>query len=274
MMTIDQYTDLYGIVGFPLGHSLSPGMHNTAFRAVGLNAVYLAFETREINDCLRGMRALGIKGLSVTLPHKSAVIPLLDKVEDRAKRIGAVNTIVNSNGRLKGYNTDAVGALRSLQGVVDLPKRRCLIVGAGGAARAIAFMLKELDCELIIANRSKERGEELAASLGCPFVPLDEIKDIKTDLIIQTTSVGMHPDIDQCPVPENLLRKGTTVMDIIYNPLETKLLKLAKKNGCRTISGLGMFIYQGAEQFRLWTGLEAPVEVMTRAVKRALKNTL
>lgn len=274
MMTIDQYTDLYGIVGFPLGHSLSPDMHNTAFRAVGLNAVYLAFETREINDCLRGMRALGIKGLSVTLPHKSAVIPLLDKVEDRAKRIGAVNTIVNSNGRLKGYNTDAVGALRSLQGVVDLPKRRCLIVGAGGAARAIAFMLKELDCELIIANRSKERGEELAASLGCPFVPLDEIKDIKTDLIIQTTSVGMHPDIDQCPVPENLLRKGTTVMDIIYNPLETKLLKLAKKNGCRTISGLGMFIYQGAEQFRLWTGLEAPVEVMTRAVKRALKNTL
>ncbi len=273
-MIIDQHTKLYGVVGHPIGHSLSPTMQNAAFSASGLNAIYLAFETRDIEGCLKGVRALGLRGMSVTLPHKSAVIPLLDKVDGLAKRIGAVNTIVNDEGGLTGYNTDAVGALNTLAKKTELSGKTCLIIGAGGAARAIGFILKENGVEVEVANRSVERGRALALSLACPFIPLDELEETAADLLIQTTPVGMTPGEEGCPIPEHILKKGMVVMDIIYNPLETRLLTMAKARGCLTINGLGMFIYQGAEQFRLWTGLEAPVNAMTRAVKEALtKNS-
>ena len=269
-MTIDQHTRLYGVTGYPIGHSLSPIMHNRAFSASGLNAVYLAFETRDIEGCLKGMKALGIKGMSVTIPHKSAVIPLLDEVDGLAKRIHAVNTIVNDDGRLVGYNTDAVGALKALKEKIELPGKTCIIIGAGGAARAIGFILKENGVELEVANRSSERGKALSLSLACPFIPLSEIEKATADLLINTTPVGMSPQKDRCPIPEQILKKGMVVMDIIYNPLETKLLKRARDRGCLTINGLSMFIHQGTEQFRLWTGLEAPAGVMIRAVKEAL----
>jgi shikimate dehydrogenase len=271
-MIIDQQKDLYGVVGYPLSHSLSPRMHNAAFLASGLNAVYLAFETRDIDGCLKGMKALGIKGMSVTLPHKSAVIPLLDEVDGLAKRIGAVNTIVNNNGRLIGYNTDALGALKSFQDVVDLTGMKCLLIGAGGAARAIGFILKEEGVHLTIANRSPERGTELATSLQSPFVPLKDIRRIDEDILIQTTPVGMYPHKDQCLIPEHLLTESMVVMDIIYNPPETRLLKIARKKGCRIINGLGMFIYQGAEQFRLWTGVNPPISAMKQSVKEAFRK--
>jgi shikimate dehydrogenase len=245
-------------------------MHNAAFIAKGLNAAYLAFETRDLEGCLIGMKALGIKGMSVTIPHKSRVIPLLDVVDDLAKRIGAVNTIVNDAGRLVGYNTDAVGALKALEEKVELSGKTCLIIGAGGAARAIGFILKENIVKVTVANRSVERGQKLALSLDCPFIPLDEIENTTADLLINTTPVGMAPQKDQCPVPEQFLKKGMVVMDIIYNPLETRLLAMAGARDCVTINGLGMFIHQGAEQFRLWTGLEAPVTDMARAVEQAL----
>ena len=273
-MIIDQHTTLYGVMGYPIGHSLSPTMHNAAFSAKGLNAVYLAFETRDLEGCLKGMRALGIKGMSVTIPHKSQVIPLLDDVDDLAKRIGAVNTIVNDGGRLVGYNTDAVGALKALEEKVGLSGKTCLIIGAGGAARAIGFILKESGVKMMVANRSVERGQELALSLNCPFIPLDELENTATELLINTTPVGMAPQKDQCPVPEKILRKGMVVMDIIYNPLETRLLDMARARDCVTINGLGMFIHQGAEQFRLWTGFEAPITDMARAVEQALLASL
>lgn len=270
---IDQHTDLYGVVGYPLGHTLSPIMHNTAFQVSRLNAVYLAFETKDIDDCLRGMKALGIKGLSVTLPFKSRVIPLLDDVDNQAKTIGAVNTIVNDNGRLKGYNTDTIGILKSLEEeVIDLSNRKCLLIGAGGAARAIGFTLKERGIELTIANRSIGSGEKLAESLGSPFVPLKDIEKIKADLIVQATPVGMYPHTDQCLIPETLLKEGPVVMDIIYNPIETKVLKLARDYGCKRVSGLSMFIHQGGEQLRLWTGFEPPLKEMTSSVKEALRD--
>ncbi len=269
-MIINQHTKLYGVVGHPISHSLSPTMQNAAFSASGLNAIYLAFETRDIEGCLKGVRALGIGGMSVTLPHKSAVIPLLDEVDGLAKRIGAVNTLVNDDGKLIGYNTDAVGALNALATKTELSGKTCLIIGAGGAARAIGFILKEKGVELELANRSAERGRALARSLACPFMPLDELEETTADLLIQTTPIGMTPDEEGCPIPEQILKKGMVVMDIIYNPLETRLLTMARARGCLTINGLGMFIYQGAEQFRLWTGLEAPVNAMTRAVKEAL----
>jgi shikimate dehydrogenase len=247
-------------------------MHNAAFSARGLNAVYLAFETRDVDGCLRAMKALGMGGLSITIPHKSSVIPFLDHVDGLAKKIGAVNTIINSQGRLIGYNTDAIGALKALEEKTELIGKRCLIVGAGGAARAIGFILREKGIPLTLTNRSNSRGEALALSLDCPFVPLDALKRIDADLLIQTTPVGMYPHVELCALPLEGLKEGMVVMDIVYNPLETKLLRMAKERRCTTINGLSMFIHQGAEQFSLWTGLEAPISHMKRAVEEALRR--
>lgn len=270
---MDQHTDIYGVIGYPLGHSLSPTMHNAAFSAKGLNAAYLAFESESIEDALQGMRALGINGVSVTIPHKSSVIPLLDQVDDLAERIGAVNTIVNEQGRLVGYNTDALGALKALEEKTEVFGKTCLILGAGGAARAIGYILKEHGVDLTLANRSHGRGEELADSLECAFIPLERVTDVQVDLLIQTTSVGMYPHDKESIVSSDALNPGMVVMDIVYNPIETKLLSIAKGRGCVTVNGLGMFIRQGAEQFRLWTGLEAPLKAMSSAVERALRKT-
>jgi len=269
-MIIDQHTALYGVVGFPLKHSLSPVMHNAAFIAKGLNAVYLAFETMDLEGCIQGMKALGIKGMSVTIPHKSEVIGLLDEVDDLAKRIGAVNTIFNDHGRLVGYNTDATGALRALEDGIDLSGKTCLIIGAGGAARAIGFVLRDRGVRVTIANRTTKRGEELANFLDCSFLPLKEIKSIKADILIHATPVGLHPNIEQCIIAQDAMHERMTVMDIVYNPIETKLLRMARSLNCLTINGLGMFVHQGAEQFRLWTGLEAPLSHMAARVKKTL----
>jgi shikimate dehydrogenase len=271
-MAIDQHTLLYGVVGWPIGHSLSPAMHNVAFAAAGINAVYLAFAARDIGAVIAGARALGIRGLSVTIPHKEAVIPHLDEIDDLAAKIGAVNTVVNHEGRLVGYNTDALGALTALEEKISLAGKKCVIVGAGGAARAIGFALRERVAAISVANRSPERGRDLATSLGCAFIPLEELDRVAVDLLIQTTPVGMTPHRDECPVPESALRAGMAVMDIIYNPLQTRLLAMAKSRGCVTVNGLSMFVHQGAEQFRLWTNLNPPVEAMTRAVLEALSS--
>ena len=271
-MMINQQTELYGVMGHPIGHSLSPIMHNAAFRVCGLNAVYLAFESRDAEGCLSGMRALGIRGMSVTIPHKYKVIPLLDEVDPLAKSIGAVNTIVNDRGRLVGHNTDAIGALRAMEEKVTLSGMRCLLIGAGGAAQAIGFVLKDKGVALSMVNRSRDRGEALASKLHCPYIPLDEVGKHGADMIIQTTPVGMYPHVNQCPVPEQLLKKDMLVMDIIYNPLDTQLLKKAKDHGCTVIHGLSMFIYQGAEQFELWTGVHPPVSDMRKAVEEALQK--
>jgi len=271
-MKIDQNTTLFGVVGFPLGHTLSPVMHNAAFEATGLNAVYLAFPTKDPEGCVRGMRALGIRGLSVTLPLKSAVLPFLDEVDPLAKMIGAVNTVVNDRGRLVGYNTDASGALKAMEERTALPNKRCLILGAGGAARAIGFILREKGVALCVANRSHQRGKELALSLQCPYIGLDEMEGRSADLLVQTTPVGMAPHVEESIVPESILRPHMVVMDIVYNPVETKLLRMARARGCVTVSGLRMFLYQGAEQFSLWTGIEPPVEAMRLAVEKALRE--
>ena len=270
MAIVDQHTVLYGVAGWPIGHSLSPVMHNAAFAAAGINAVYLAFPVRDIAGCVAAMRALGIRGLSVTIPHKSAVIPHLDDLDERARAIGAVNTVVNRDGRLVGYNTDASGALKALEERISLAGRRCLILGAGGAARAVGFALREKVAEITVANRSPHRGRALAQFLGCSFISLDELKGVQADLLIQATPVGMAPEDRASPISEQILREGMAVMEVIYNPLETKLLAAARSRGCVTITGLSMFIHQGAEQFRLWTGGEPPIQAMTRAVLKVL----
>jgi shikimate dehydrogenase len=247
-------------------------MHNHAFAACGLNAVYLAFETNDLDGCLAGMRAFGIRGLSVTLPHKSAVIPYLDEVDELAKKIGAVNTIVNSDGDLIGYNTDALGALTALEEKSQLSGKNCILVGAGGAARAIGFILTQKGVNLKVVNRTPQRGQALAQLLGCPYLALDDSTAADADILIQATSVGMAPGDNACPIPEHVLREDMLVMDIIYNPIETRLLKIAKSRGCQTINGLGMFVHQGAEQFRLWTGMDPPFNAMFGAVEQSLRS--
>ncbi|MBW1782026.1 MAG: shikimate dehydrogenase [Deltaproteobacteria bacterium] len=269
-MKPDQHTALYGVIGNPVRHSLSPTMHNAAFSATGRNAVYLAFEVEDIKECLRGIRALGIKGASITIPFKTSILPYLNDIDPLARRINAVNTVVNNDGMLKGYNTDARGALKALEEKTRLPGKSCIIIGAGGAARAVGYILKEEGVAISIVNRSSKRGEGLARALGCEFFPLTDVAAATGDILVQTTPVGMHPHVDPSPVPEKVLKDGMVVLDIIYNPLETTLLKTAKARGCTTVNGMDMFIHQGVEQFRLWTGTEPPVQTMKAAVKKAL----
>ncbi|MBN2062459.1 MAG: shikimate dehydrogenase [Deltaproteobacteria bacterium] len=271
-MLIDQNTSLFGVVGHPLRHSLSPVMHNTAFEVTQLNAVYVAFDAENIKDFICGVRAFGVRGVSVTIPYKSRVIKMLDELDETAEKIGAVNTIVNRDGRLIGFNTDAIGAFEALEEKIPVQGKSCIIIGAGGAARAIGYILKEKGVDLRITNRSRKRGEEFADLLSCPFIPMDRIEGADADIIVNATPVGMFPEVDRCPVPAKTFKKGMIVMDVIYNPLKTRLLSAAESRGCFVINGISMFIRQGAEQFRLWTGLEPPLEEMRQAVLRGLQT--
>jgi len=267
-----QPSEIYGVLGNPIHHSLSPVMHNAAFKAAGVNALYVAFESSDLRGSILGMRALGICGMSVTIPFKTAVIPYLDELDELAEQIGAVNTIVTVKDRLKGYNTDGLGAMKALEAKIDLAGKSCVLVGAGGAARGIGFMAREKGMKLVVANRSMDRGLALADFLECPFIPLERIREIRVNVLIQTTPVGMFPVDNASPVPDHVFQKEMVVMDAIYNPLETRLLKSARAHGCATISGLEMFIHQGAEQFRLWTGSNPPVDVMRDAVVNVLSE--
>jgi len=271
-MKVDQHTALYGVIGNPVRHSLSPTLHNAAFSARGINAVYLAFEPSDISSWVRAMRTLDIKGASVTIPFKTSVIPYLSEMDPLARQIGAVNTIVNTDGRLTGYNTDAIGALKALEEVTEVLGKRCILVGAGGAARAIGLILKENGVAVSIVNRSRDIGERLARSLGAKFISLEAIDAQEADILIQTTPVGMWPHADRCLVPEQVLREGMVVMDIVYRPLATRLLRMAEARGCTTISGIPMLLHQAATQFWLWTGIEPPLSHMNQAIKEALEQ--
>ena len=262
--------ELFGIFGDPVSHSLSPVMHNRAFELSGFRGIYLLFRVPSITRAVSAMKTLNMKGASVTLPHKIAVMSHLDKIDSAAQRIGAVNTIHNQNGVLTGYNTDTLGAVAALTERTALKNRRVAVVGAGGAARAIGFGIVENRGKVTILNRSVKAGEQLATDLGGGFIPLAEIQGIDCDILINTTSVGMSPDIDNTPVPKRIFHEDMTVMDIIYTPRQTRLIKEAREAGCETINGLPMFVHQGAFQFELWTGMKAPVEAMWAAVDDAL----
>lgn len=278
-MEIGPHTRFCGIIGNPVEHSLSPAIHNAAFRSLGVDCVYLAWKVERIGDAIRGLRALGnFRGASVTIPHKVAAVPFLDEIEPTAERIGAINTIVAENGRLIGYNTDATGALRALRGGgVALAGRRIVMLGSGGAARAIAFALAaESDAQklVILGVDHAERtalADDLRSKVALPVD--DDTLDESTlrravpdaHVLIHCTPVGMFPKADASCVPASLLHAGLAVMDIVYNPRITRLLADAQRAGCRTIPGLEMFLHQAVAQFELWTNRSAPVDVM-RAV--------
>jgi shikimate dehydrogenase len=269
-MEIDAQTSLYAVFGNPVGHSLSPTMHNKAFAETGFNGVYLAFRVTDIDAAMAAVRAIGIRGVSVTIPHKIAVMNSLDEIDDQARRIGAVNTVVNREGRLYGYNSDGQGAVRALQEKTAVKGANIAIIGSGGAARAIGFSMIDNGGRVTIINRSIQTGEDLAEDLGANFKPLAGLKQTSADILINTTPVGMSPLTEDLPLSPELLRKEMLVMDIVYNPVQTALLKHAQRIGCRTIDGVAMFIYQGAFQFKLWTRMEAPIETMRAAVVTAL----
>lgn len=276
-MTIDGHTRLFGIIGDPVEHSLSPAMHNAAFAHLGVNGVYVPMRPADLADGYRGLRSLGFVGVSVTVPFKVAIMDHLDAVDPVARKIGAVNTLLFERSgtavRCTGSNTDWLGANRALAEVLDPAGRTVLVIGAGGAARAVGFGLVEAGARVLVTNRTEAKGRALAAQLDCPFIPAAELAQVRADALINTTSVGMAPRTDNLPIDPNLLTHFSVVMDIVYAPLETRLLREAAARGCRTVDGLKMLQYQGAAQFSLWTGREAPDAVMRQALLTALGIT-
>lgn len=269
-LNITTKTSLYCVLGDPVSHSLSPLMHNAAFDAIGYNGVYLAFGVKDLAGALAGIRALGIRGASVTIPHKIEVMDYLDEIDGQARAIGAVNTVVNRNGHLFGYNSDCLGAIHALKDKTGIKDKAVVIAGAGGAARAIAFGILAEGGTLIILNQIREEGEALARDLGVRYSPLSEYRRHPCDIFINATPVGMTPHVEAMPVEPDYLDPSMTVMDIVYNPLKTRLLVEAEKAGCRCVDGVSMFVYQGASQFEAWTGETAPVDLMRQVVLTAL----
>ncbi len=269
---MDSYTKLYGIIGHPVRHSLSPAMHNAAFMTTGLNAAYLAFDVTELKEAIAGIRALGIMGVSVTIPHKEAVIPFLDQVDETATQMGAVNTIVNRDGKLLGYNTDWIGAVRALKEVIDPKGRKVLVLGAGGSARAVCTGLFRQGARIHIANRTVSKAKDLAALCNGSWSGLDELSGIKAQVLVNTTSVGMAPDVEGIPVDPKVLDGFDVVMDLVYSPLETRLLRESRKRGAVVINGLRMLLHQAGEQFKLWTGKEPPIDVMQEALEKTIRK--
>jgi len=274
------------LLGYPVGHSMSAVMHNTAFEDLGLKYRY---DLRGVSPEMLGafmtgeMRDPEVRGANVTIPHKLAVMEYLDEIDREALVVGAVNAIVNEDGNLKGYNTDGLGAIRALEEAHgELEGVKAVIVGAGGAARAIGYHLSTRASRITILNRTPDRAKELAshissmpecqASVEASSLIRSELEEAleETDILINTTPVGMTPDEEGTPVDGSLIRPGTLVFDTVYNPLRTRLLREAEEAGARTLSGLRMLVYQGAAAFRLWTGMEPPVELMYDAVTKVL----
>ena len=259
-----------GIVLHPAGHSRSPAMHNAAFEACGVNADYHAFDVPpdRLADAIRGMRGLGLRQLAVSIPHKTEVMAHLDRVDATATAIGAVNTVTLGANGLEGSNTDWIGAQRALAREIDPKGKRAVVLGAGGAARAVVYGLLDAGAEVSVLNRTESRARILAEELGAQRSgALEELDSLEPEIVVNTTSVGLRSEAS--PVPAHALPAKGVVMDAVYEPEETRLLRDARARGARPLGGKWMLVYQAAEQFRLWTGIEAPVDVMAEAFDAA-----
>lgn len=269
---LDRRSRVYGVIGNPVAHSLSPLLHNTGFIARRMNDVYLPFMVPDLRDFLRAVEPLGIHGFSVTLPHKQAILRHLDDCDPLAAAIGAVNTVVvRGKGKLYGYNTDYVGVLRALQQRVALRGSRVLIYGAGGAARAIAFALGQTGAIVNICARRAAEARRLARAAGGEAIERRHLRREFFDAIVNATPVGMHPRAAESPLRTNELN-CRLVFDSIYRPLNTRLLVLAQRRGIETVSGVEMFVAQGTAQWEIWTGLRAPEKQMRAAVLAKLRE--
>jgi 3-dehydroquinate dehydratase / shikimate dehydrogenase len=266
--SLTETTDVYGLVGSPLTHSASPAMHNAAFGSVGLDAVYLPFPAADADDFVRFGRALGVRGASVTIPFKVALCDRVDEADAVARRIGAINTIREIEGRWIGGNTDAAAFLRPLRDRVPLSGLRVAVLGAGGSARAVVAALGGTDARISVHARDRARAEELAMTASASAGPLPP-KPGSWDLLVNCTPVGMFPNVDATPVEASALT-GQYVYDLIYNPTTTRLLREAAAAGCQTIGGLEMLVGQATEQFEWWTGVRPPAGVMREAALKRL----
>jgi shikimate dehydrogenase len=262
--------------------TLGMRMHQAGYAALGLPFAYVPFAVDDLAGALAGMRALGIRGLGVSMPFKRDVLPLLDRIDDLAARIGAVNTIVNEEGLLAGYNTDASGARRALEEVLEPAGRRAVLIGAGGAAHAVAYALCAARMRVHVVNRTRAKAEDLAGALcrtfGASSVAtaggLEDLADLGgADALVNCSSAGMAEYGSDSPVPETALRPGLVVMDIVYKPLETRLLEAARGRGCRVVHGGRMLLHQACGQFELYTGQPAPVGAMEAALASAIGST-
>jgi len=286
-MKVSGRTKVCAVIGDPVEHSLSPCFQNAAFQHLKLDFIYVAFTVKAENlgDAISGVRSLGIYGLNVTMPHKISVIKYLDELDERADRIKSVNTILNRNGKLIGYTTDGIGVLNALKyNGIDPEGKKVVILGAGGAARSASYALSEVAGELVILNRTIERARNLASKVrkligshvnvkwdGLTEESLRrEIRE--ADILINATPVGMSPDVNGTLVEKRLLHPDMVVFDMIYHPLKTRLLREAEEVGAKTINGLSMLIHQGAASFKIWTGVEAPVDVMMKAAEEEIRR--
>jgi len=265
---------VYGVLGRPVRHSLSPVMHNAAFAALGIDAVYLPMLVDDIGDAICGIRALGLAGISITIPFKESVISHLDSIDATSRKIGAVNTVKieeTKNGRvLLGSNTDWIGAVSALREVTTLKDKHVVVLGSGGSARAVGFGLLAAGAKVALCSRNASKGQELAARLRCLWVPLTMVDSLRGDILINTTSVGMNSE--ESLIQPFTLHHYDVVMDIIYSPLHTRLLRDGAMAGCKIVNGLEMLLFQGVAQCELWTGKKAPVATMRQALLGALEN--
>lgn len=248
---IDQATKLNAVIGYPLEHTLSPVLHTKIYQDNNINAILLAFANQDVQALVKTIRTLPINLTAVTMPHKLEVIKYIDEVDAVAKKIKAVNTVINRQGKLYGYNTDILGVARSLQGV-KIKNKKVLLIGAGGAARTVACYLQQVGGLPLYLNRTRKEADNLANEFGGQVVELKDLVSQEIAVIVNATPVGMYPKIDRMPIPEELLSSQQIVMDVIYNPIETKLLKIAQAKGAKTVSGLQMFVGQALEQIKLW----------------------
>lgn len=270
--TVDAATKIYGVAGNPIRHSLSPQMMNTAFRRENINAVYLALQSSDVTDLLKCVREIPIQGLSITMPLKQAIVEHLDKTDALTAKIGACNTLIRSQeGKLYGFNTDVAGVVRPLEQRMNLAASRILVIGAGGAARAAVFGLRDRGAEVWVMNRTTEKAQKLARQAHAHYVSRQQLKRLEFDVIINATSVGMNASRPQSPIEEPELR-AKYLFEMIYTPAETRLVKMARAKGMQVILGSEMFVHQGARQFEIWTGKPAPADEMHRAVLHALET--
>jgi shikimate dehydrogenase len=276
-LNISGKTKISCLIGDPVAHTMSPVMHNAAFAKLDLDYAYLPFRVKpeDLSRAVSGLRALNVVGFNVTIPHKVAVMPLLDELDPLAEKIGAVNTVVNANGVLEGYNTDASGFLQALvERGIQPSDKNIVLLGAGGAARAIAYILIQRNARLTILNRRQELdwAEAIAANIkkdiGKDIAVFELLPDhlekalANADILVNATSVGMSPESEISLVPARLIRSGLVAVDIVYNPVRTKLLRDAAAAGAVTIEGLDMLVWQGALAFEKWTGRKAPFDLM------------
>jgi len=278
--SINPDTAVYGVIADPIGHSLSPQVHNTAFGAAGIDAVYVPFRVPMdmLSQFMEDVPRLGLRGVSVTIPHKEAIAKFLNKVDPAVKGIGAVNTMLIKDHQVIGYNTDYKAAMDSLEssfgsiGATPSPlkNKRVLVLGAGGVARAVAYGLERRGAKITIAGRTRSRAQFLADQFGGRAVDWHARHNAEVDVVVNCTPIGMHPNVDETPFGKSYLKPGMVVFDTVYNPESTLLLKEAKSHGCRAVTGVEMFIRQAALQFMLFTGHEAPYQLMRETLRRAI----